>query len=76
MQPWPVINLLCSDKSQHNWPFSVHYRVCVFPLRDHRRLYVGDARGRIFSWTVSDNSGKKVHVSVCVCRLLQPLKDK
>ena len=26
--------------------------------RDHRKLFVGDALGRIFSWTVSDNLGK------------------
>ncbi|CAI8023122.1 WD repeat and FYVE domain-containing protein 3 [Geodia barretti] len=25
--------------------------------RDHRRLYVGDSRGRVFSWTVSDSQG-------------------
>jgi hypothetical protein len=26
--------------------------------RDHKTLYVGDARGRIFSWIVSDNPGR------------------
>ncbi|CAF4901450.1 unnamed protein product, partial [Rotaria sp. Silwood1] len=26
--------------------------------KDHKILYVGDARGRIFSWTVSDNPGR------------------
>ena len=66
MQPWPVINfglhalLLLYTKSfvcTCRLVF-VHYRICLLPLRDHRRLYVGDARGRIFSWTVSDNSGK------------------
>ena len=30
--------------------------LCVF--RDHRRLFVGDSRGRVFSWTVSDNLGQ------------------
>ncbi len=28
-------------------------------FRDHRRLFVGDSLGRIFSWTVSDNLGKR-----------------
>ncbi|CAF4232817.1 unnamed protein product, partial [Rotaria sp. Silwood2] len=26
--------------------------------KDHKTLFVGDARGRIFSWTVSDNPGR------------------
>ena len=30
--------------------------VCLVS-RDHRRLYVGDSRGRVFSWTVSDTQG-------------------
>ena len=34
----------------------VHY-FCVFD-RDHKTLFVSDARGRIFSWIVSDNPGR------------------
>lgn len=26
--------------------------------RDHKSLYVGDARGRIFNWIVSDSPGR------------------
>ena len=27
-------------------------------IRDHYKLFVGDARGSVFSWTVSDNLGE------------------
>lgn len=27
-------------------------------FRDHKTVFVGDARGRIFSWIVSDNPGR------------------
>ena len=26
--------------------------------KDHHKLFVGDARGSVFSWTVSDNLGE------------------
>ena len=29
-------------------------------FRDHKTVYVGDAKGRIFSWTVADQPGKVV----------------
>ena len=41
---------------------SVDY-VCLY--RDHRKLYVGDSRGRVFSWTVSDSQG----TNTCVAHL-------
>jgi len=28
--------------------------------RDHKTVYVGDARGRIYSWTVTDQPGRVV----------------
>lgn len=28
--------------------------------RDHRTLYIGDARGRVFSWSVTEQPGKTV----------------
>ena len=28
-----------------------------YPIRDHRRLYIGDTRGRVFSWSVTDSPG-------------------
>lgn len=32
----------------------------MFICRDHRTVYVGDARGRVFSWSVSDQPGRGV----------------
>ncbi len=29
----------------------------MFLSRDHRKLFIGDSIGRIFSWTVTDNLG-------------------
>lgn len=28
--------------------------------KDHRTLYIGDARGRVFSWSVTEQPGKTV----------------
>lgn len=28
-------------------------------LRDHRKLFIGDARGRVFTWSVADSQGIK-----------------
>ena len=30
---------------------------CLSLYRDHKKLYVGDARGRVYSWSVSDTAG-------------------
>ena len=30
----------------------------LFLRRDHKTVYVGDGRGRIFSWTVTDQPGR------------------
>ena len=30
---------------------------CFSFYRDHKKLYVGDARGRVYSWSVSDTAG-------------------
>jgi hypothetical protein len=30
----------------------------VLFYRDHKTLFIGDARGRIFNWIVSDNPGR------------------
>ena len=32
-------------------------------FRDHRKLFVGDARGRVFTWSVADSqgTGERVH---------------
>lgn len=29
-----------------------------FVFRDHRTVYVGDARGRVFSWSVCESQGR------------------
>ena len=36
----------------------IHTYTHTHTQRDHRKLFVGDARGRVFSWTVSDNLGE------------------
>jgi len=38
-------------KSVHNSP---HYR-------DHRSVFVGDAKGRVFSWSMAEGSGPADH---------------
>ena len=35
--------------------------------RDHRKLFVGDSRGRVFSWTVSDTQGSVSLFILYVC---------
>lgn len=36
--------------------------------RDHRKLFVGDARGRVFSWSVADTLGQcYMYTAVCLC---------
>ncbi|XP_019848853.1 PREDICTED: WD repeat and FYVE domain-containing protein 3-like isoform X2 [Amphimedon queenslandica] len=30
---------------------------CITVSKDHRRLYIGDTRGRVFSWSVTDSPG-------------------
>lgn len=32
----------------------------VFYCRDHRTVYIGDARGRVFTWNVVEQPGKGV----------------
>ena len=47
--------------------------LCVC-FRDHWRLFVGDSRGRVFSWTVSDSLGQcflNSYKHLCVCVLLK-----
>lgn len=34
----------------------VYYLFC----RDHKTVYVGDARGRVFSWSVTDKPGRGI----------------
>lgn len=31
---------------------------CFLFIRDHRKIFVGDGRGRIYSWSVSESVGK------------------
>lgn len=31
---------------------------CFFSSRDHSRILIGDGRGRVFSWSVSDQPGR------------------
>lgn len=31
---------------------------CYLFCRDHKTVYVGDARGRVFSWSVTDKPGR------------------
>lgn len=38
-----------------NTSFNIH-SLC----RDHKTVYVGDARGRVFNWTVTDQPGRVV----------------
>ena len=35
---------------------------CLFsiPNRDHKTVYVGDAKGRVYSWSVTDQPGRVV----------------
>ena len=44
----------------------LYYVWCVLNVlcRDHRRLFVGDSRGRVFSWTVSDTQGIYAYITV------------
>ena len=40
--------------------FSRKKTIIFSPLRDHRTILVGDARGRVFSWSVPDQPGRAV----------------
>lgn len=33
------------------------YSLLLSTFRDHRKLFVGDFRGRIYSWSVTDAAG-------------------
>lgn len=37
---------------------SLSWPPCCVSCRDHSRILVGDSRGRVFSWSVSDQPGR------------------
>ncbi|XP_063226772.1 WD repeat and FYVE domain-containing protein 3 isoform X2 [Bacillus rossius redtenbacheri] len=45
------------DRKDNTEPASI---TALAVSRDHRTVYVGDARGRVFSWSVSDQPGRGV----------------
>ncbi|BES87468.1 Beach [Nesidiocoris tenuis] len=46
------------DRKDNAEPASI---TCLAVSRDHRIVYVGDARGRVFSWNVADQPGRADH---------------
>lgn len=45
------------DRKDNTQPASV---TALAVSRDHRAVFVGDTRGRVFSWSVSDQPGRAV----------------
>ncbi|KAF6208268.1 hypothetical protein GE061_016722 [Apolygus lucorum] len=46
------------DRKDNAEPASI---TCLAVSKDHRVVYVGDARGRVFSWSVADQPGRADH---------------